>query len=89
MGGDDVVEVLSLLHFVPQLVPGALQHLHSIKRLKCGKNYCFLIYYTFFACCPSTTVTYVNILKYIINSSLTVLIFFKLKKKIDIVFWQF
>lgn len=26
---DDVVEVLSLLHFVPQLVPGALQHLHT------------------------------------------------------------
>lgn len=29
MGGDDVVEVLSLLHSVPQLVPGALQHLHK------------------------------------------------------------
>lgn len=27
MRSDDVVEVLGLLHFVPQLVPGALQHL--------------------------------------------------------------
>lgn len=26
---DDVVQVLGLLHFVPQLVPGALQHLHT------------------------------------------------------------
>ena len=31
VGGDDVVEVLSLLHFVPQLVPGALQHLRAHK----------------------------------------------------------
>jgi len=29
VGSDDVVEVLSLLHFVPQLIPRALQHLHE------------------------------------------------------------
>lgn len=29
MRSDDVVEVLGLLHFVPQLVPGALQHLRA------------------------------------------------------------
>ena len=29
VGGDDVVQVLGLLHLVPQLVPRALQHLHT------------------------------------------------------------
>lgn len=29
MGSDDVIEILSLLHFVPQLIPGALQHLQT------------------------------------------------------------
>lgn len=45
---DDVVEVLGLLHFVPQLVPGALQHLrthrtqtHTLAKL-CG-NYIVLL----------------------------------------------
>lgn len=29
VGSDDVIQVLSLLHFVPKLVPGAFQHLHK------------------------------------------------------------
>lgn len=29
MSSDDVVEILGLLHFIPQLIPGALQHLHT------------------------------------------------------------
>ena len=32
MRGDDVVQVLRLLHLVPQLVPGALEHLEPTPR---------------------------------------------------------
>lgn len=30
MSRDDVVQILSPLHFVPELVPGAFQHLHAV-----------------------------------------------------------
>lgn len=41
MRRDDVVQVLGLLHFVPQLIPGALKHLGNDVRL--GTRSFFLV----------------------------------------------